>query len=197
MQPDGGTTAAPPGDVETASGAVPGGRPGNVALPGVSGAPDRASVAGSADGRADDDGSRDPAQPEASGATTAGSTPGAPVSTSTAGTGTGTGTGSGSSAAPSTDPTTPAAEPPASQPWNTDCTYYNGNGKTGEGDSGKKVLQVQCMLTKRGYGVGSGGVNGEFGPETTSAVRAFQGDKGLSADGVVAHDTWVALRGSD
>ncbi|MEU1511020.1 protein kinase [Streptomyces sp. NPDC005811] len=196
LRPDGGTTAAPHGDVETASGAVPGRQPGNVALPGTSGVPDRASVAGSADGRADVDGSRDPAQPEASGSAVVGSsTPGGPVSTTTAGTGTGTGTGT--SASPSADPTTPAAEPPASQPWNTDCTYYNGNGKTREGDSGKKVLQVQCMLTKRGYGVGSGGVNGAFGPETTSAVRAFQGDKGLSADGVVAHDTWVALRGSD
>ncbi|WP_340384312.1 protein kinase [Streptomyces sp. SS7] len=198
LQPDGGTTAAPPQDMETASGTAPGRLPGGVARPGASGVPDRASVAGSADGRADVGGSGDPARPGASGSTTAGSTPGAPASTTTtAGTGTGTGTGTGASASPSTDATTPAAEPPASQPWNTDCTYYGGNGKTGEGDSGKKVLQVQCMLTERGYGIGSGGVNGEFGPETTSAVRAFQGDKGLSADGVVAHATWVALRGSD
>ncbi|MFI1046425.1 protein kinase [Streptomyces griseoruber] len=194
MRPDGGTTAAPPRDMETTTGASPGGPPGNVALPGTSGVPDRASVAGSSDGRAEVDGSPDPAQPEATGSATAGSAPGGPSSTTA---GTGTGAGTGTSATPSTAPTTPSAEPPASQPWNTDCTYYNGNGRTGEGDSGKKVLQVQCMLTKRGYGVGSGGVDGEFGPETTSAVRAFQGDKGLSADGVVAHGTWVALRGSD
>lgn len=197
LQPDGGTTAAPPQDMETASGAAPGRPPGGVAQPGASGVPDRASVAGSADGRADGGGSRDPARPGASGSTTAGSTPGDPVSSSSTTTGTGTGTDTGTSASPSTDATTPAAEPPASQPWNTDCAYYNGNGKTREGDSGNKVFQVQCMLTARGYSVGSGGVNGEFGPETTSAVRAFQAAEGLSTDGVVAHATWVALRGSD
>jgi peptidoglycan hydrolase-like protein with peptidoglycan-binding domain len=50
------------------------------------------------------------------------------------------------------------------------------------------------MLTKRGYSVGSTGVNGEFGPDTETAVRTFQSDRGLNADGVVAHDTWSALR---
>ncbi|WP_416984775.1 protein kinase domain-containing protein [Streptomyces sp. T028] len=186
-RPDGPGTAAPPRDVETATGAVPGAAPGKVALPGTSGVPDRASAAGSAAGRADVDGGLDPTRPDVSGSTTADSAAGAPASS-----GADTGAGTGTSSAPSTDPTTPSAEP-----WNTDCTYYNGNGRTGEGDSGKKVSQVQCMLMKRGYSVGSSGVTGEFGPETTDAVRAFQGDKDLSADGVVAHDTWVALRGSD
>ncbi|KUN29965.1 serine/threonine protein kinase [Streptomyces antibioticus] len=82
-------------------------------------------------------------------------------------------------------------------PWLSDCTYYGGNGRTRLGDSGKRVQQVQCMLTKRGYGVGSTGVDGEFGTGTQSAVEAFQSDRGLDADGVVAHDTWVALRSTD
>lgn len=191
LRPDGPATAAPPTDVETVTGVAPGAGPGNVALPGTSGMPDRASAAGSSNGRADADGGPASGRPEAPGSTTAG---GSPTSTSA---GTDTGSGTGTSSAPSADPTTPSAEPPASQPWNTDCTDYNGNGRTQEGDSGKKVSQVQCMLTKRGYSVGSAGVNGEFGPETTSAVRAFQSAKGLSADGVVAHDTWVALRAAD
>ncbi|MEU6148231.1 protein kinase [Streptomyces sp. NPDC047081] len=94
-----------------------------------------------------------------------------------------------SSPAPSAD------SPPAkTAPWLTECTYYSGNGRTRLGDSGKRVLQVQCILTRRGYSVGDTGVDGEFGPDTESAVRAFQTERGLDADGIVAHDTWNALR---
>ena len=32
---------------------------------------------------------------------------------------------------------------------------------------------------------------------TESAVQAFQSERGLNADGVVAHDTWVALRSAE
>jgi peptidoglycan hydrolase-like protein with peptidoglycan-binding domain len=53
------------------------------------------------------------------------------------------------------------------------------------------------MLTKRGYGVGDDGVDGEFGSGTEAAVQAFQSDKGLAANGVVAKDTWAALRDTD
>ncbi|WP_328979829.1 serine/threonine-protein kinase [Streptomyces canus] len=93
---------------------------------------------------------------------------------------------------------TPSADSPSTgtgtAPWLADCTYYDGNGRTRLGDSGKRVQQVQCILTERGYSVGSTGVDGEFGPDTESAVQAFQGERGLTADGIVAHDTWVALR---
>ncbi|MFF3335522.1 protein kinase [Streptomyces sp. NPDC002888] len=94
---------------------------------------------------------------------------------------------------PSPDPSTQSPEP-TTPPWNSDCTHYSGNGRTREGDSGKRVLQVQCMLSKRGYAVGD--VDGDFGPATESAVRGFQSDKGLSADGIVGHNTWTALRGT-
>jgi hypothetical protein len=104
-----------------------------------------------------------------------------------------TGTTAGSDPTPSasstpSEPTTPA--------WITDCHHYNGNGRTSRGDEGERVLQVQCILTKRGYGVGGGGVDGVFGAATESAVRSFQSDKGLTADGVVGRGTWVALRGT-
>ncbi|MGK3942634.1 serine/threonine-protein kinase [Streptomyces caeruleatus] len=100
-----------------------------------------------------------------------------------------------------TTPATPSPESPSagtgSAPWLSECTYYEGNGRTRLGDSGRRVQQVQCMLTERGYSVGSTGVDGEFGSGTESAVRAFQNEHGLDADGVVAHDTWVALRSAD
>jgi eukaryotic-like serine/threonine-protein kinase len=83
---------------------------------------------------------------------------------------------------------------PATAPWISGCAYYYGNGRTRAGNSGKRVLQVQCMLTKRGYDLGGAGVDGEFGSGTESAVRAFQSDKGLGADGVVDRETWGALR---
>ncbi|WP_141203107.1 protein kinase domain-containing protein [Streptomyces griseorubiginosus] len=95
---------------------------------------------------------------------------------------------------PSDDSTTTG---PGTAPWLSECTYYNGNGRTRLGDSGKRVRQVQCMLTERGYAVGDGGVDGEFGTGTESAVEAFQSDRGLDADGVVAHDTWSALRSAE
>ncbi|MFI7413313.1 protein kinase [Streptomyces sp. NPDC049627] len=90
----------------------------------------------------------------------------------------------------------PPAEPTA-PPWISECTHYSGSGRTRQGDSGKRVLQVQCMLTKRGYSVGSTGTDGDFGPGTEAAVRLFQSDKGLDADGIVGHATWSALRGTE
>lgn len=96
---------------------------------------------------------------------------------------------------------TPSADSPSAgtdtAPWLSECTYYGGNGRTRLGDSGKRVQQVQCILTERGYSVGSAGVDGEFGSGTETAVQAFQSDRGLNADGVVAHDTWVALRSAE
>ncbi|MFI7500998.1 protein kinase [Streptomyces sp. NPDC049687] len=183
-RPDGSATALPPRGVDTATEVVPGDLPSNAALPGTPTVGDRASAAGASSERADvdDAGDSGASQPGASASTAAGSSAPTP--------------GAGSSAGPSSAPDSPSAEP-AAQPWNTDCTYYDGNGRTRQGDSGTKVLQVQCMLTKRGYTVGSAGVNGEFGPDTESAVRAFQTDRGLSSDGVVARSTWTALRADD
>ncbi|MFL5999015.1 MAG: protein kinase domain-containing protein [Streptomyces sp.] len=96
---------------------------------------------------------------------------------------------------------TPSADSPSAgtdtAPWLAKCRYYGGNGRTRLGDSGKRVQQVQCILTERGYSVGSTGVDGAFGSGTESAVQAFQSERGLNADGVVAHDTWVALRSAE
>ncbi|AUH45138.1 hypothetical protein CXR04_25535 [Streptomyces sp. CMB-StM0423] len=95
------------------------------------------------------------------------------------------------SAKPTSGPTTSA--PPA-DPWDS-CTYYSGTALTQNGDSGERVVQLQCILHARGYDLGSDGVDGVFGPKTEAAVKKFQGDEGLSVDGQVGPDTWGALRG--
>jgi serine/threonine protein kinase len=112
-----------------------------------------------------------------------------PTATVTATTGGDTGT------APSTAPTRTATTP-ATPAWISHCTHYSGTELTQRGDKGKRVVQVQCMLDKRGYSVGGSGVDGQFGPDTDTAVRQFQTAKGLKVDGKVGVNTWAALRSS-
>ncbi|MET9831235.1 serine/threonine-protein kinase [Streptomyces sp. NPDC006385] len=97
---------------------------------------------------------------------------------------------------PPTPAPTKTATTPATPPWISQCTYYSGTELTVHGDKGQRVVQVQCMLTKRGYSVGEAGVDGQFGGATLAAVRKFQKAKGLAVDGDVGPDTWAALRSS-
>lgn len=60
-----------------------------------------------------------------------------------------------------------------------------------EGASGAQVKAVQHLLNENGQDAGE--VDGEFGPATTAAVKAFQTAKKLSADGAVGQKTWTAL----
>lgn len=46
------------------------------------------------------------------------------------------------------------------------------------------VKQLQRTLIKLGYSVGSTGVDGKYGPRTTSAVRAFKKDNKIKGDGL-------------
>ena len=87
--------------------------------------------------------------------------------------------------------------------------YSNGNGSSNGGGSstptappyGGKVLRagstgtdvrvLQARLVQ--LGIAQLTVDGDFGPATTSAVRAFQSSRGLTVDGLVGPSTWAQL----
>ncbi len=62
------------------------------------------------------------------------------------------------------------------------------------GHSGYDVRVLQQRLQAAGYDLA---VDGDFGPATDSAVRAFQRDRGLIDDGVVGTKTQAALQQRD
>jgi hypothetical protein len=58
------------------------------------------------------------------------------------------------------------------------------------GDRGPDVRRLQVQLNSKGANVG---VDGDFGENTQDAVKAFQQQQGLTADGVVGPKTSAAL----
>jgi N-acetylmuramoyl-L-alanine amidase len=60
-----------------------------------------------------------------------------------------------------------------------------------QGSSGETVKTIQTKLKNWGYY--SGTVDGVFGSQTTAAVKYFQRQNGLTADGVVGSATLAAL----
>jgi hypothetical protein len=99
-------------------------------------------------------------------------TPTAPGTTAPTGT---AGTGPGETA---TTATTPAITVPA------DTTLQSG-------DEGESVELMQQALAALGYDVGT--PDGVFGPGTEEAVKQFQADSGLDADGIAGPATLAAL----
>lgn len=59
------------------------------------------------------------------------------------------------------------------------------------GSSGAEVRELQASLQQRGFLPGA--VDGDFGPGTEAAVKAFQTSEGLLADGVAGPRTLAAL----
>lgn len=87
----------------------------------------------------------------------------------------------------------PDAKPdpkPAPNPAPTPAVQGSGP-RLEKGASGEPVKKLQARLTELGFD--PKGVDGEFGPNTEAAVRAFQAAKGLGVDGVVGPSTWGAL----
>jgi Putative peptidoglycan-binding domain-containing protein len=60
-----------------------------------------------------------------------------------------------------------------------------------EGSTGAAVRDLQTRL--RGAGFNPGKIDGTFGPNTKSAVLAFQRSANLVQDGIVGNKTWTAL----
>ena len=54
---------------------------------------------------------------------------------------------------------------------------------------GEDVRQVQQALIEAGFDVGSDGADGIFGKGMDGAVKEFQQQKGLTADGIVGDET--------
>ena len=63
------------------------------------------------------------------------------------------------------------------------------------GAVGDGVKWVQWELLRRGYDLGSDGIDGEFGRMTDAAVRGFQRENGLVVDGIVGTRTRGAMKG--
>jgi len=61
------------------------------------------------------------------------------------------------------------------------------------GSKGPEVKAVQEELIRRGYDLGKYGADGDFGKATEAAVKKFQADNGLKADGIVGQATYAAL----
>lgn len=61
------------------------------------------------------------------------------------------------------------------------------------GSKGEHVQYAQRLLIDLGYDLRRFGADGSFGAETEAAVKAFQKDHKLTADGVIGPKTWNAL----
>lgn len=61
------------------------------------------------------------------------------------------------------------------------------------GDERIAVRGLQRRLLDAGYGVGEIEIDGEFGPQTQTAVKAFQEAAGIDVDAIVGPQTWEAL----
>ena len=62
-----------------------------------------------------------------------------------------------------------------------------------KGCKGETVAEMQGVLERLGYDLGSCGVDGDFGRMTEKAVKVFQKDHGLTVDGICGPRTWKEL----
>ena len=59
-----------------------------------------------------------------------------------------------------------------------------------KGSSGTQVETLQALLLNNGYKLPKYGADSDYGSETETAVKQFQKDNSLEADGIVGKNTW-------
>lgn len=64
-----------------------------------------------------------------------------------------------------------------------------------KGNKGSAVKSLQILLNGHGYSCGNHGADGDFGNGTVNAVKKFQKNNGLTADGIAGLLTWSKLLG--
>ena len=75
--------------------------------------------------------------------------------------------------------------------WNKLLNFNPSSEVLRRGSESSAVMFLQRLLLSYLYPITS--LDGDFGPETERAVRAFQGENGLTIDGIVGRNTWRAL----
>nr|DAE37217.1 MAG TPA: N acetylmuramidase [Caudoviricetes sp.] len=83
------------------------------------------------------------------------------------------------------------AESPAPTPTPDEETEVRKTLKRGM--KGEDVRRLQQRLMDLGYALPKYGVDGDYGSETATAVKAFQRDRGLQVDGIAGEATLAAL----
>ena len=61
------------------------------------------------------------------------------------------------------------------------------------GSEGEAVKELQQDLMLLNYDIGASGADGIYGRKTEAAVKAFQNNNGLTADGITGEKTWNAI----
>ena len=79
--------------------------------------------------------------------------------------------------------------------WNKLLNFNPSGEVVRRGSESSAVMFLQRLLLSYLYPITL--LDGDFGPETERAVRAFQSENGLSVDGIVGRNTWQALFNSD
>ena len=64
------------------------------------------------------------------------------------------------------------------------------------GSTGSVVTALQNALKVFGAATDPGPIDGDFGPRTESAVRAYQSHQSITVDGIVGHQTWWVPAGA-
>ena len=62
-----------------------------------------------------------------------------------------------------------------------------------KGSKGEQVKTIQRLLIALGYSLDKYGADGDFGSETTEAVKEYQGNADLEKDGIVGDKTWESI----